>query len=339
MKNILIALMSLMPLLANAQSYSKMWAQVEDFQKKDQPKSALESLSRIEKKALSEKNDAQLLRCVLTERLLKYDIAPDSGRAVVQRMEQALEAETRPVARAMWQSALGQVLLNTGRRTWHQAADTAALERGRVLVRQSVGDVATLGRAKAADYLPLFVEGKDSRYFGDDLLSVLARPVLDDRDNFADDIDPLYDSMIAFYESAGRREAALLLKLERIERQSGLKGKEKLEKYEALATEYKCLPLNVETYIAMTALDGSEPAWADLVLVEKATRRREIIWKRKTRRRTAQFHSPKRTAAPYAATDRPRPIGLPWRQPEHRARRPQRAQRTPRRVPLRRQPH
>ena len=191
-------------LTMQAQNYDQLWEDMQTAFVNDLPKSALTTLQTIREKALAENNNPQLLRALCTERTLAHEISPDSDAVVTRRIEEALAAETRPVERALWESALGQ------------------LTHSRTHLLASVSDVQLLASVKATDYLPLFVVGKDSRWFSDDLLSVLAmtviespsyywgRPAGDDRLTDADRRD-VFLKMRAVYEAQHNEEALLMV--------------------------------------------------------------------------------------------------------------------------------
>lgn len=277
MKHLLLVIaLSLATLTSWGQSYDKLWKAVEAQQAKDLPKSALSELTKIRSKAMREHNDAQLLRCVLVERQLQTDIAPDSSRAVLSRMEAAYAKETKPEVRALWQSALGQVYAA-------QWGDTAAATRAHDLLLSSVQDMNLLGRTPASLYMPLFTKGADSRYYGDDLLSVLVRPVLSHSGQTrrhggiisTAEADSLRLRLLQHYKGAGRREAALLTELAIVDAQPStskkLADKSDFQTLCRLKETYKDLPLNVETYIRLAGLNAyTDKAEGDSTLVALA---------------------------------------------------------------------
>lgn len=158
---------------AAAQSYARLWKDAQAAMNDDKPKTALQTVERIVAKATAERQEAQLLKGVLVRLQLHQDIAPDSAKKVLRQLEETAGRPDgmTPEAAALWRSAAGQLCMK-------QWGDTAAVSRGKGLLRASVADFERLHQAKATNYLPLFVEGKDSRYFQNDLLSVLAKPLL-----------------------------------------------------------------------------------------------------------------------------------------------------------------
>ena len=81
---------------ASAQSYDKLWEEAKAHVDNDLPKSAVEVVNKIQQKAVAEGNDAQLLRVMLTQRMLGAELSADSVAPWLQRMEAALAAETKP---------------------------------------------------------------------------------------------------------------------------------------------------------------------------------------------------------------------------------------------------
>ena len=161
MKKILLLMFcSFFSLSVMAQTYEKMWAKVEAYGKKDLPKSALAEVDKIRQKAMAEKNDGQLLKAMLTARMLHEEISPDSGKVAVEQMETALARETRPLQRAMWQNALARYFAEI---TGYDESDTVAVRKRAEYLRASLADIELLARADYRPYLPVLEEGKDSK--------------------------------------------------------------------------------------------------------------------------------------------------------------------------------
>lgn len=89
-----------------AQSYDKLWQEAKAHVDNDLPKSAVEVVNIIQQKAVAEGNDVQLLRVMLTQRMLGAELSADSVAPWLQRMEAALAAETKPAMQALWHVAL-----------------------------------------------------------------------------------------------------------------------------------------------------------------------------------------------------------------------------------------
>lgn len=120
---------------APAQSYDKLWQEAKAHVDNDLPKSAIEVVNKIQQKAVAEGNDAQLLRVMLTQRMLGAELSADSVAPWLQRMEAALAAETKPAMQALWHVALakcyegtnyGQVLVIDGKTLAYDALQQRA---------------------------------------------------------------------------------------------------------------------------------------------------------------------------------------------------------------------
>ena len=259
----------LMPFGAGAQSYEKLWKQVEEASAKDLPRTALQTVGQIRQKALTDHDDGQLLRAALTARTLQAEIAPDSDAVCLQRMEAALQQETRPEVRALWHSALAQ---SYGQLGYYAGSDTASASRARWHFEQSLSDMPQLAEARTADYLPLFDRADGSRIFSDDLLHVLLQAalgsgVLPDGRKTA-----LRAEATDIYRRVGNRRAVLWLCLETVNdslrREPSAGRVEALPQYAELVrltSDYADLPENVWTYLALCNLRDhveSEPGSA-----------------------------------------------------------------------------
>ena len=153
-KILLLSLCLLMSLAASAQTFDSLWKQAKEHMENDLPKSAIEVLTKIRNKAIQTGDDAQLLKASLVLRQMHDDVSTDSGKVALQRMEEALARESRPVQLALWQSALGQ---QYGTMNSYYRPDTAAQRRTDYLLRQSISNIELLAATKASPYMPLFV--------------------------------------------------------------------------------------------------------------------------------------------------------------------------------------
>lgn len=236
---------------ARAQRFDQLWEEAGAAVRDDLPRTALAAVRGVWDKAIAEGNDAELLRAALAAQQLQAGLSPDSGRAVLDRMERALAREERPVARALWHGALGQLYARGA--VW---ADTAVQRLAREHFAASLADLSALGAARAEDFVPLFRKGADSRYFGGDLLHVLWRAVPAEA-WMPDSLRSALGAAVArYYDGAGRRAAALLVRLDSARALPvlpvGLDRQPAWLALDSLARVYRDEPVNVETYIALT---------------------------------------------------------------------------------------
>lgn len=231
---------------AAAQTYDALWKQVDNAIEKDLPQTALAVVKQIYAKAVAETNDGQTLAALLTVYQLGDEIAPDSGRVALQRLEAAANRETRPVVKSLYQCAVAKLQLG-------QYGDTAAQRRGRELMRHALADEDALAAARTTDYLPLFAVEKGSRYFHDDLLSVVAKTAISSGIFTSEERRDVLSRVLRHYRAAGNREATLLWSLDSIS-EDGSAATQRAALLR-LAAEFKDLGLNVETYNELVGID------------------------------------------------------------------------------------
>lgn len=274
------------PASSIAQSYEQLWKKTQEAAERDLPATALENVRQVRQKALAEKNDAQLLRAVLMERIYGGEISPDSAKAIEGQMEAALAGENRPVALGMWHSALAHVFNPSSRWDYDSSVEyESALQKCRGHFKASLSDCEALANAKTTDWLPLLTEGGDSKYFDGDMLHVLFYAWAQSGRAEEEELEETRSSVAALYRRRGNTDAALLLTLDslRKERQERvvagrLDGNDLFNQYSALAEKNADSPLCVRIYEEMTDfkhLYGSGSPYAqanDSILVAMAHR-------------------------------------------------------------------
>ena len=72
---------------AEAQSFTSLWKQVKTAEDKDQPKSALAAIEKIERKAEKGQDYGNLLAALMKEMVLQREISPDSLKAAQARLK------------------------------------------------------------------------------------------------------------------------------------------------------------------------------------------------------------------------------------------------------------
>ena len=112
MKRLAIAIMAvwlLMPMNLTGQTYQTLWKQVEEAQQKDLPQTAMTSLDRIAAKARKESAYGQLLKSTLLRARLQSEVAPDSLRPAVSRLDDLLKNARGEALKAVYATVLSQV--------------------------------------------------------------------------------------------------------------------------------------------------------------------------------------------------------------------------------------
>ena len=248
-----VCLMALSHLEVMAQSYTALWKQVSDAQSKDLPKTELEVLDKIAKKAQAERSYGQLLKASLRHVAVQTQISPDSLDVELERVKgdltQAEKSGNRVLA-AVWQSVLGRVYKEKsdsyGYRLGADDPDKAEYKRiSAEYYAKSMEPKEQLSHQTAKGYEPALVEGADSHIFGGDLLHVLGIE--------AGDYQTLHD----WYLSHQNRPAACicayyLTQKDRMEDVNEVRKSRYLQTIDSLISEYQdlkeCGELAIERY-------------------------------------------------------------------------------------------
>ena len=177
MKSFVLSIfVSLFPLCSFAQSYDKLWKQVEQEEADGKPQSAYATVQKILKKALADGQRGQALSARLHAAGLHQEWAPDSFFTDVAELETLRAQEQRPEARAIYASILAEIyaanrnrsqasgltLTSDDIREWtREQYDSAATENW----RQSLENIDVLAAARSKDWLPFVAQGSSSAYF------------------------------------------------------------------------------------------------------------------------------------------------------------------------------
>lgn len=201
---------------ATAQSYDELWKQIEQAEKNDLPKTALQHVTTLEQKAQTEGNTAQLLKAYLMKGVYLQEISPDSVAPFIQLMEESLSHETRPVVRALYHAALTN-LYNRQLEDWQATDQDSKHKKLREHFTASFANLNALAQAKTKDWLPLFNEGKRSLAFDYDLLHTLYYHTQSLHQLPDEYRTTQRNRLIDFYQKQGKREAVILLELDRLQ--------------------------------------------------------------------------------------------------------------------------
>ena len=214
------------------QTYSALWKQVDEAEQKDLPRTQYDVLMKIVKKAHKEGEYGQLMAAELAGSRAMATIAPDSLQPAVERMEQRYRATTDKALTAVYATVLKKIY-----------DDNSQLEKQEELtVTLDAETCERLAAVKAATYKPLVNIGRDSKFFDDDMLSVVGYELKD--------FQPLHD----YYQKSGKRRAAMMMALE-IARQNRVEGDVKyadapyIKTLDSLITIYGDLPEAAELAI------------------------------------------------------------------------------------------
>lgn len=226
------------PGTARAQTYEKLWRQVEQAQEKSLPQTVVKTAEEIYRKGERERNAPQMLRAAVCRDAWQARLTPDSSYAATRRMEQWAATEEDAANRAILHTLLAERYTQHMRslrrmlqgrteileedapedpREWSTNLFTACIDRH---CRAVLQDTARLLATPVQEYVPFTLLGADSRYYGHDLYHLLARRIIDAYGNWrgmgADSLrqartGQLYQEMMAAYSRRSDGADALLL--------------------------------------------------------------------------------------------------------------------------------
>ena len=178
----------------SSQTLDALWKRHAEAVSKDLPRTQIEVLDSIIDLATTQKQYGHLIKAQLKHVEAVTAITPDSLESEVKRLVETEKAAAKqqPLLAAVYQSVLGQVYQR------NSELDEHSDEIAKDYIAKSLSNPSLLASTKAGDFVPLLVKGSDSRYFNDDLLSVLAFAV------------SKYDLLQEYYERQGNRQAACI---------------------------------------------------------------------------------------------------------------------------------
>ena len=258
MKRLAIAIVAvwlLMPMNLTGQTYQTLWKQVEEAQQKDLPQTAMTSLDRIAAKARKESAYGQLLKSTLLRARLQSEVAPDSLRPAVSRLEDLLKSARGEALKAVYATVLSKVYSENV----HVLGDDAQ-QKSRDYRDQALAHPEQLAKVSADSYVPFVVKENDSELFGHDLLSIVGQEL------------DAWQWLSRYYQQAGNRRAACL---------TALRATKTLESYDSLIAVYGDLPEAGEVAISRYELmHGNRFTAADRYTWLQQSLERWGSWKR-----------------------------------------------------------
>ena len=264
-----------------AQTYEKLWKQVEQAQEKSLPQTVVKLTGEICRKALAEKNSPQLLKAYLCQAAYQERLTPDSLYSRLSEMEQWAATEDDEADRAIlhsllaseyadyWQSNRRAIVARTDLATVQQPADIREwtsrqfVETVDAHAQASVNDMDVLVNISTDDYSPLVVQGEQSNYYGHDLYHLLARRAITSLKSMAGAgadslmqvrVEHLFQQMMDTYAARpDKADACLLATLDYWEwrNENGLVSQNTayLQALDTLMARYDGRPLCAEVYL------------------------------------------------------------------------------------------
>lgn len=265
-----------------AQTYEKLWKQVEQAQQKSLPQTVVKLAEDICRKALDEKNSPQLLKAYLCRAAFQERLTPDSLYVRLNEMERWVTTETDETDRAIlhsllaseyadyWQSRRYTIAARTDLVTDDQPADIREwtprqfVEKVETHATASTRQVTLLTRTSTDTYRPFVEQGEQSAYYSHDLYHLLVRRAINALQSMsgagADSLieartESLYQQTIQTYaDRPDGADACLLATLDYWEWKNGNRHSTQddttyLQALDDLTARYADRPLCAEVYL------------------------------------------------------------------------------------------
>ncbi len=201
-----------------AQSYDTMWKDVEKDVNSDLPRQVVKDAMRIYDKAVKERNFPQMMKAWISVAEAKCDIDADSFD--IKNFPE-IKCKT-PVETAIYNAVLGSaygVMRNASTKDYDADGQKDFTAISEDYFDKALADKEALAKEKSNDYLPLVTLGDDSRLYGNDMLSVMARYVAEQTTRDDEFKVKLFNEMADLYKLQGNREAWTLTTLNSLQYQ------------------------------------------------------------------------------------------------------------------------
>lgn len=217
-----------------AQGYGDLWKQVKEAERKDLPRTQIDVLKKIVKKAKGEKSYGNLLAAELLTSSLYTQISPDSIETEKERLQKLCnQAEkTDKVLYAVYNCALGKLF----------SGDDQNDDEVKAYFDKAMANPTLLAKHQYTEYAPLIEKGSNDAIFNNDLLHVIALET------------ERYAEGEKHYAAVGNREGTCIFALKRLETTNEIAaldsliarfgdlpicGKVAIRKYRFLSDEFK----------------------------------------------------------------------------------------------------
>ena len=234
-----------------AQTFDKLWKEVEQAEKKSLPKTVIKLTDEIYQKGEKERNSAQMLKAYMWRMKTQDILTPDSFYVGLRDLEQWAKQTKQPMDRAILHSLIAEFYANyAADNQWQLRQRTEIVgetpsadirewtanmfvEKVRTNVKEALADSLLLLKTSSRNYIPFVELGETSEYYHHDMYHLLASRAIRalnqierlERGSFngitaspvKQDIINIYERMTDAYETAGLKEGYVLTMLQYLE--------------------------------------------------------------------------------------------------------------------------
>ncbi len=178
-----------------AQSYKKLWQQVEKAQKNDLPREAILAVTKVEEKATVQKDAHQEMMALFVKMHLRSQLSPDSFQVDRAQLAQRIQQFSDSAERTLWSAILARVVATSS----FVHSDERNKHTQQLLTL--LANMELLHTVKATVLSPLVCTGKDAEEFDTDMLHLLLFDCLDNARLSPEQQSALCQQAETFYRS------------------------------------------------------------------------------------------------------------------------------------------
>ena len=175
-----------------AQTFDKLWKQVEQAEKKSLPQTVIKLTGEIYQKGEAEKNSPQMLKAYMWRMKYRDVLTPDSLYTNVKELEQWAKLADKPMDRAILHSLIAGIYANyAANNQWQLRQRTEIVgeapsadmrewtanmfvEKVRTSIKEAMADSVLLLNTSSRTYIPFVELGETSEYYHHDMYHLLA---------------------------------------------------------------------------------------------------------------------------------------------------------------------
>lgn len=222
----------------HAQSYDKLWKQVEQAQKKSLPQTVVKLTEEIYRKGEQEQNVPQMLKAYICRESYQQRLTPDSLYSGLKNMERWVAAEKNPVNKAILHSLLANEYADLMKNNRYALLKRMLLDANDVPenirewsipqfvskidehIHASLRDLGRLLETSTEKYIPFTVLKDGSRFYQHDMYHLLASRAISTYNGlngfnmdtlFYSHVDSIYKDLIKTYRQRKGAENAVLI--------------------------------------------------------------------------------------------------------------------------------
>lgn len=178
--------------VVQAQTFDKLWKQVEQAEKKSLPQTVIKLTGEIYQKGEAEKNSPQMLKAYMWRMKYRDMLTPDSLYTNVKELEQWAKQADKPMDRAILHSLIAGIYANyAANNQWQLRQRTEIVgeapsadmrewtanmfvEKVKTSIKEAMADSVLLLNTSSRTYIPFVELGETSEYYHHDMYHLLA---------------------------------------------------------------------------------------------------------------------------------------------------------------------